>query len=185
MKRFALAFLCLLLVLSLGGFVVYKFYLPTIIAKTVVANDLPAIVPSTIKTKIEKARKPINEGAGTVISTIHQSGVSIEQIIKAIDEAKEEQAYAMLDELNSTKITNVDQVFDMGKKYFPVEFDVEIFREAYRKKATLPLIEKAIRYANRYRDEKLMDAQTAKETAKRILKEKESEFNKVVKKSTR
>ncbi|MCA4900365.1 MAG: hypothetical protein ACK514_17395 [Bacteroidota bacterium] len=72
-----------------------------------------------------------------------------------------------------------------ASNYFPVEFDVEIFREAYRKKATLPLIEKAIRYANRYRDEKLMDAQTAKETAKRILKEKESEFNKVVKKSTR
>ena len=79
-------------------------------------------------------------------------------------------------------INNVDQLFDMGKKYFPVDFDVEVFRETYRKKATIPLIEKAILYANKYRDEKLMDANTAKETAKRVLIAKEEEFNRIVKK---
>jgi hypothetical protein len=87
-------------------------------------------------------------------------------------------------ELNKTKITSVDQPFDMAKRYFPVDFDVEVFRDAYRKKATIPLIEKAIMYANKYKNEKLMDAQTAKETAKKILRTKEAEFNKIVAKDT-
>jgi hypothetical protein len=174
-----LSFCFFLLIVSA---IVYQFFLPNLIAKTLSVEELPSYIPQRIKAKVEKVNKPLNEGARTVISTIHQSNITIEQLLKAIDEAKEEQAYAMLDELNRTKITNVDQLFDMGKRYFPVDFDVEVFREIYRKKATLPLIEKAIVYANKYKDEKLMDAQTAKETAKRILKNKEEEFNRIVNK---
>ena len=180
MRRFLIFSAAAVLTLITGAFIVYKYFLPSIIAKTVVSEELPAFVPQHIKQKIQKVNKPLNEGAKSVISTIHHSGITIEQIIKAIDEAKEEQGYAMLEELNRTKITDVDQLFDMGKKYFPVDFDVEVFREEYRKRATLPLIEKAIAYANKYKDEKVMDAQTAKETAKKILLEKEKEFNKIV-----
>lgn len=180
MRRIGKILLFAVCFLIIAGVVTYYFFLPALIAKTVASEQLPAFIPQRIKTKIEKVNKPLNEGARTVISTIHSSGITFDQIIRAIDEAKEEQAYAMLDELNKTKITNVDQLFDIGKKYFLVDFDVEVFREAYRKKATLPLIEKAIAYANKYKNEKLMDAKTAKETAKRILRDKEEEFNKIV-----
>lgn len=166
--------------LVVSGAIVYKFFLPGIIAEAVATEQLPAFIPQRIRTKIGKVNKPLNENAREIIATIHKSGITFDQIVKAIDDAKEEQAYALLDELNRTNITNIDQLFDMGKRHFPVDFDVEVFREAYRKKATIPLIEKAIRYANKYKDEKLMDAQTAKETAKKILRTKEVEFNKIV-----
>jgi hypothetical protein len=45
------------------------------------------------------------------------------------------------------------------------------------------LIEKGILYANKYRNEKLMDAETAKETVKQILIAKEDQFNKIVDKA--
>ncbi|MFM9840238.1 MAG: hypothetical protein ACKVOQ_18370 [Cyclobacteriaceae bacterium] len=172
------------MVCTITSVIVYKFFLPTIIAKTLSAEKLPDYIPQRIKIKIEKVNKPLNETARNVINTIHSSGITIEQLIRAIDEAKEEHAYSMLDELNKTKITNVDQLFDMAKKYFPVDFDVEVFRDAYRKKATIPLIEKAIMYANKYKNERLMDAQTAKETAKRILRTKEAEFNRIIAKDS-
>lgn len=182
MNRFLCAILIVFFLVIISGVIIYHYFLPTIIAQTVATEQLPSFIPHRIKIKIEKVNKPLNENARQVIATIHKSGITFEQIIKAIDDAREEQAYAMLDELNRTKITDVDQVFDLGKKYFPVDFDVEIFREVYRKKATLPLVEKAIRYANKYKYEKLMDAKTAKETAKKILKAKEEEFNRIISK---
>jgi cellobiose-specific phosphotransferase system component IIA len=180
MKKLLYGLIIAILVITLSGAIVYKFFLPTIIAKTMASRELPDFIPERVKTKIESVKRPLNENAQTVISTIHKSGITFDQIMIAIDEAKEEQAYAMLEELNRTKITSVDQVFDMGKKYFPVDFDVEVFRAAYRQKASLPLIEKAIQYANNYKNEKLMDTQTAKEIVKQILKTKEDEFNKII-----
>jgi hypothetical protein len=181
-RKWAYFFLAFLFFCVVLGGIIYKFYLPNIVARTLASEQIPAYVPTRIKTKIEKVKKPINETAKDVINTIHKSGITIEQIMKAIDDAKEEQAYAMLDELNKTTVTNVDQVFDMGKKYFPVDFDVEVFRDFYRKKATLPLIEKGILYANKYRNEKLINAETAKETVKKILLDKEDQFNRIVNK---
>jgi hypothetical protein len=182
-KKWIYFFLFFFLICILSAGIIYKFYLPSLVAKTLSADQLPGYFPKKLKTKIEKVKKPINETARDVINTMHTSGISLDQVLKAIDDAKEEQAYAMLDELNKTKITDVDQVFDMGKRYFPVDFDVEVFRDFYHKKATIPLIEKGILYANKYRNEKLMDAETAKETVKQILIAKEDQFNKIVDKA--
>jgi hypothetical protein len=182
-RKWIYFFLFFFLVCAFSAGIVYKFYLPSLVAKTLSDDHLPGYIPNKLKTRIEKVKKPINETARDVIKTIHTSGISLDQILKAIDDAKEEQAYAMLDELNKTHVTNVDQVFDMGKKYFPVDFDVEVFRDFYHKKATVPLIEKGILYANKYRNEKLMDAETAKETIKQILIAKEDQFDKIVDKA--
>jgi hypothetical protein len=183
-RKWLYFFLAFIFVCILLTFITYKFYLAGIVADTLSSEQLPTYIPQPIKTKIEKVKKPLNETAKDVIKTMHSSGITLDQILKAIDDAKEEQAYAMLDELNKTKITNVDQIFDMGKKYFPVDFDVEVFREFYRKKATLPLIEKALLYANKYRNENLIDAETAKETVKKILVAKEEQFNRIIKQSS-
>ncbi len=164
----------------LAGGIFYKFFLTDFIANTLLNDSLPSYLPWHLKSKIEKVQKPVSESAFAVISVMHQSGITLDQILKAIDDAKEEQAYAMLDELNTTKITDVDQFFDIGKKYFPVDFDVEVFREVYREKTTMRLIKKAIRHANIYKKEERMDAETAKEIAKKILISKEEEYNEIM-----
>jgi hypothetical protein len=46
------------------------------------------------------------------------------------------------------------------------------------------LIEKALLYANKYRNENLIDAETAKETVKKILVAKEEQFNRIIKQSS-
>lgn len=161
-----------------AGYMAYQLYFPVMVAKSIV-NETTSFVPENVRTRIQKIRKPVNEGAQSVVETMHKSGVTMDQILKAIDDAEEEQAYALLDELNRTEIENTDQVFNMAKKHFPVDFNVEIFREPFKQKVNLAQVKKAIHYANIYKERDEFDVFTAKTIAKRILLQKEEEFKRV------
>jgi hypothetical protein len=179
MKKLTLT-LVIVALIATGCYLAYRIYFPEFIAQSIVSEESPAYVPRKMKTTIQKIKKPVNEGAHAVITTMHKSGITIDQILKAIDNAREEQAYAMLDELNNTEIKDPNQVFDMAKKHFPVDFNVEVFRKPFNEKVSLRLIKKGIRYANIYRDEEKMDAQTAKAIVKKILLQKEKDLSKIL-----
>jgi hypothetical protein len=179
MKKLFISLLIVATLLGIAGFVVYKFYMADLIADAVVSNeDVPAFVPEKIKTKINKYKTPINYGAEEVIKKMHDSKITIEQILKAIDEVPEEQAYSMLEELKTTKIRSSDQVFDMAKKHFPVDFDVEVFRKPFNEKADIGTLRKGISYIKEHQES--MDIEMAKAVAKKILLQKEKEYNKIM-----
>ena len=98
---------------------------------------------------------------------------------EAEDETEEEQAYAFLDELNRSEIESPDQVFNMAKRHFPVEFNVEIFRKPFNDKVTIATIRKGVRYANMYKTKEEFDITTAKSVVKQILLQKEEEFRRM------
>ena len=177
MKKFSLAVGAFILI-GFAGYVAYEVYFPQMIAESITREPL-ALVPDDIQDRIQKIRKPVNEGAGVVVETMHRSGVTMDQVLRAIDETKEEQAYAFLDELNRSEIQNPDQVFNLAKKHFPVDFNVEIFRKPFNEKVNLATIRKGVRYANMYKTKDEFDAATAKSVVKRILLEKEEEFKKL------
>ena len=177
MKRLSLLAGALVLV-GFAGYVAYKVYFPQIIAESLTHESL-ALVPDKIENRIQKIRKPVNEGAGVVVETAHKSVVTLDQILKAIDETEEEQAYAFLDELNRSEIESPDQVFNMAKRHFPVEFNVEIFRKPFNDKVTIATIRKGVRYANMYKTKEEFDITTAKSVVKQILLQKEEEFRRM------
>lgn len=166
------------LFLIIGSYLAYQYYFPVMVAKSL-TDESTRLVPDNIKTRLKKIKKPVNEGADAVVKTMYSSGVTMDQILKAIDDAQEEQAFAMLEELNHTEIKSTDQVFTMAKKHFPVNFDVEVFRKPFNEKVSIRHIKKGIKYANIYREREEFDAATAKSIAKRILLQKEAEFKKV------
>jgi hypothetical protein len=165
----------MLLVACVGGYIGYKLFLPEMIAHSI-TEEPHSLVPDKIKHRLKHIRKPVNDGALAVVEAMHSSGVTMEQVLKAIDEAKEQQAFAFLDELNRTRLHSPDQVFSMAKKHFPVAFDVEIFRKPFNQKVSMAAIRKGIRYANIYKEKDEFDAATAKSVAKKILLQKEAEF---------
>jgi hypothetical protein len=171
-----------LIALTLGSYVAFKIYMQKMIAKAIVSpNELPSYLPEKVKEKVKKVKVPVNQGAEAIITSMQQSKtVTLDQILKAIDNVTEEQAYAMLDTLNNTKIKNADQVFDMAKQHFPVDFDVEVFRKAYREKVSMRLIKKGIVYGNRFKKNQDMDFESARSILKQILIQKEHELHKVV-----
>ncbi len=179
MKRLSLLAASLILI-GFAGYVAYEVYFPQLIAESITSESM-ALVPDKYESRIEKIRKPVNEGAGVVVEAVHNSEVTIDDILKAIDNTEEEQALRFLEELNQTEITSPDQVFNMAKKHFPVKFNVEIFRQPFNDKVSLATIKKGVRYANMYKDKDEFDVITVKSIAKRILVEKEEEFKKLTK----
>jgi hypothetical protein len=170
--------------LGVACFVAVQTFLPKVVAEAIVSEEeIPSYVPGKIKKKIEKIKKPLNENAEAVISTMHKSGVTLEQVLKAIDNTTEDQVYAMLDEMNATQIDNIDQVFEMAKRHFPVDFDVEAFRKPYHEKVSMKLIKKGLRYANRHRRDGDIDPESARSIVKRILIQKEKKFNEIMNQS--
>jgi hypothetical protein len=177
MKKLSLVLSALILI-GFAIFVGYEVYLPEMIAMSI-TTEPSSLVPDNIESRLQKIRKPVNDGAKTVVETMHKSGVTMDQILKAIDDTEEEQAFAFLNEISNMKIESSDQIFTVAKKHFPVEFDVEIFREPFNKKVNIASIKKGIRYANIYKDKEEFDAATAKSIAKRILLQKEEEFKRL------
>jgi hypothetical protein len=164
------------------GYYAYHHFLTSVVADSITSEKSAAWIPTHVSSKINKIKKPVNEMATEVVKQAHASNVTMDDIIRAIDNAEEEQAYAMLDELNKKEIKNTDEVFTMAKKYFPVDFDVEIFREVFNKKISMGHINKGIKLANQYKNQDEIDAETAKTILKKILLQKEEEFNSIVKK---
>jgi hypothetical protein len=173
-KKLALS-IGIILVVGIAAVIGYEVLLPRVIARSITGNPSP-LMPDRLRDKIQHIRKPVNDGAEVVVETVKDSDVSMSDIYRAIDEAREEQALAMLDELNDTHIKSTNQVFDIAKKHFPVRFDVEIFRKPFNDNASLPALRKGLRYANLYKDRNELDAETAKTILKNILSQKEEEL---------
>jgi hypothetical protein len=169
----------IIVLIAISGYITYQLYFPAMVAKSIVSES-SFVFPKSLSEKISKIRGPVNVGVSSIVETVHHSGLTIDDILLAIDNATEEQANALLDELNSTEITDADHFFDLVKKHFPVPFDVEVFREPFKQKITIRQIRKGIIYANIYKERDEIDAQTAKSIAKRILLQKEEELKHIV-----
>jgi hypothetical protein len=172
----------LVVVLIIASWMGFKIYMRRMIANAIVSpNELPAYIPEKVREKVKKVKVPVNQGAEAIINSLHQSKkVTLDQILKAIDNVTEDQAYTMLESLNNTKIKNTDQVFDMAKEQFPVDFDVEIFRKAYHEQVSMRLIKKAMAYGNKYKQTQEMDFESARSIVKQILIQKEKDLNKAM-----
>jgi hypothetical protein len=170
---FSIAFLA---VAAICAYIAFQFYLPALMADAIVADDVPTYIPRRIQNRIEGLRKPLNKGSEEVVRKMHQANIPVEKMVEIIDNTTEEQAYALLDELNQQNITSPHQVFDIGKKYFPADFDTEMFRETFVTHMDMRLIRKGIKYGNINRKTKDVDFDIAKAIAKKIILEKEQEY---------
>ena len=165
-------------ILAILGYAVYFFYFPQMVAEAIVSHNPPTYIPKRIQNRIDEFRIPINKGVEDVVSHIHEANIPIEEVLEAIDETSEEEAYLLLDELNQTKIRSADQVFTITKEHLDTDFDMEIFRKPFTENVDIRLIQKWIQYANINRKTKDIDIETARAIVKQVLIEKEKEFKK-------
>ncbi len=156
---------------------IYKLYAPTIIANELLKETEPTFLPKKIADKIKKVRTQTNQLSTDIIKDVHKSNISLDQLLNELDEVTEDEANSFLDEINSLEeLNSPDQIFDLAKKHFPVDFDVEPLREPFRDKADIHKLETLIHKANEYRHNNLIDFESGKAIIKRILKEKEKEL---------
>jgi hypothetical protein len=176
MKKVIIVALVLIVAVAAGSLYWYRQHFPTMVAEAVVSDELPAYIPRHIQVKINEFRAPVNVSAEKMIEEMHAENIPFAKVIETIDNATEEQTNAFIEELAETKITSTNQVFDLGKKYFPTDYDVEPFREPFNQNVDLRIIRKGIAYANTNRKTNDVDVETLKEIAKKILVQKEKEY---------
>lgn len=176
MKKLLAAVFFVLVIAGAGFYVFYKFYFPGVVAAAIASEEVPAYLPEFLQKKIEAVSTPVNKGAEDVVEQIHQAEIPMDKILALIDHTTEQQAYLFLDELNQSTLESTDQVFNIAKKHFPADFDIEVLRGPFNENVNLKMIEKGISFANNNRKLKDIDIATAKAIAKKVLLEKEKEL---------
>jgi hypothetical protein len=178
MKRFFIWIIALVFLVAIASVVVYKFYLPNLLANAIIKENESAYVPRYLKARIKKYKAPVNRGAEDVITSIHKSDVSLDELFEAIDNAEESQVYALVDEVNAKKPATTNEVFNIAKKHLKVDFDIEVLRDPFNKNVDMKIIKQGVLYANSSRNEQAVNPTILKSIAKKILLQKEKDYNK-------
>jgi hypothetical protein len=163
-------------ILGTSAFVFYKLYFPGLVAEVVTGNKIPPYIPKRMQNKIEAIRVPLNNGTSEFVKKIHKADIPMEKVIDVIDVIKEEDANALLHELNQTKPQTTNEVFNIMKKHLPENLDVEVFRKPFNEHFTMNTIRQAIAYGNTNKRAKTLDFETTKAIVKQIVEEKEKAF---------
>lgn len=167
--------LAIVAIVGVGVYVVYRAVMPELIAEATFSESLSDYIPKRLKTRVEAIKNPINKGAEAMIQKMHASHIPLDEVLETVDNITEEQAYAFLDEVNAVKPATKDEVFDLFKKHFPTEFDVEAFREPFTEHFEMKQIKNALAYANMNRHSNDVELATAKAILKKLIIDKEKE----------
>ncbi len=176
MKKVLIWVIGLFVVFAAAGFIFYRFYLPGLVAEAIVKDETPAYVPKFVELRMKKYKAPLNKSAGDVIREIHESNVSLEQVLEAIDRTPPRQIYAALDELDNSKPKTTDEVFNIASKYVAADFDIEILRQPFKENVDMSMVKRAMGYAEGHRNDDTIDPEMAKAVAKKLLIQKEKEY---------
>jgi hypothetical protein len=177
MKKLLWVILILAITFCVAGFVFYKLYLPALVADVLTKAETPSYVPAFVQNKIEKYKVPINKGAGDFVTELHRQNVPVQEVINTIDETSEEEIEAALNELKDQDIKTTDEAFDIIVRHVNSEMNLEIFRAPFKRNVEVKTIQKFLSDDdfNTYRES--LDPAMVKEVAKKVLLEKEAEYN--------
>ena len=176
MKKLWILSLLTIILTCAGGYVVYKTLIPEVIADAVTTEKLAGFIPKRLKARVEAISKPINKGTEAFIEKMHASQIPVDEVLDAVDNISEEQIHAFLDEINTTKPKDTNEVFDVAKRHFRTKFDPEVFRQPFNEHFEMKQIANACAYANLNRKSYDIDIETAKAIVKKIIVGKDKEF---------
>lgn len=170
-------FLVIVLIFGLVGFVLYKYYLPDVIATAISAETIPSYVPESVKTKMQRYKEPLNESTESIITSVHKNNVAFEEVMTTIDRVDEQTIVAALEDVKMRRPKTTNETFDIIKKYIPANgYDAEVFRSAFNENVNMPLIRKAIEHSKQPGALAEMEPEMVKAVVKNLLIQKEKEY---------
>ena len=178
MKRTIISAILVIALLVVGGYLLYRTLMPQFIAEAMISNSPPGYIPKRLQNRVESLKIPLNKGTEAMLEKMHAADIPLSQLLHAVDNISEGQAYAFLDDLNETKPLNTNEIFDIAKKHFSRDFDLEVFRDPFTRYFQMKQVKYAIAFANLNRKSNDVDISTAKEILKEILIEKDKEMRK-------
>lgn len=178
MKKLLIWGLALVILVAIGAVVFYRYYAPKLVAEAIVKEETPSYLPAGVKSKLKKYKKPINDAATDVVTSMKEKGVSIDQINTTIDELSEEDLKAMSINLKDANPQTTEQVFDLIKPHINADFDAEVLRKPFNQHVNMKMIQRAIKQLNNENAHE-MDLEIIKSVTKSILSQKYKELSEV------
>ncbi len=172
-KKLVLILAIILCLIAVTGWYYYKVAFPKMVAEAVVNKKYPRLMPEKYREGLASVGDTLDTRIQHLIEISESKGISLDELITGIDQIQEDQVRNAVNEVLSTKITNVEQVFDIGIKHIKVQaFDPEELRGPFLENVNLQHIKKGIRYIKTHRILEEMDPDTVRKIARQILIEK-------------
>ena len=176
MKKIVIILLVIALVTGIGAFLAYRYYVPKMVAQAIVSEEavVPSILPVRVQESIEEVKAAVDSVAVEDIpEQLEELGLTFDDIIHMVEVAEADQVFRTIEELQNTELHDLDQVFDIGLKHMKIEgYDLSIFREAFKEKASMKRVHKALRKIEENDLLVSVSVPVARETVKQILIEK-------------
>lgn len=176
-KRAYIIGLVVITSLMLCSYITYEVYFPKYIVSLLIDDKNPTYLPKIITNKIDKIKEPINKNSEALILAFEKSGIKTEELLYEVDRINEVQFDNFISELNNLKNkSDASKIFDLGKQYFPVSFDVEALRDEFLKHATPQTISKAMYLVELYQKEQVISFESGKQIIKQLILQKQAEL---------
>lgn len=136
-----------ILVLGIGTLIFYRFFLHTVIAETIQSDpEKSMLIPDQAKPIVIKARRKLDQEINDIPNILDSLNLDFDDLLLIVETIDSDQVIRSINELSNTKLKSEDQVFDIVKKHVTVEgYDLEMFRSAFKKKATMEKINRALK----------------------------------------
>lgn len=177
MKKALIIVLILLVLGAVGAFIFYKVAVPKMAAKAIVKGEYSAVIPQKVQKKIEDVRDTINHRFDEVIAITQKENITIEQLMKGIDEVEKKEVLATYKEVISKQVTDPEKIFNIAYKHIKIEaFDPMVLKETFLSHAKPQHIKRGLQFAEKNKIMESLDMQMARSVAKQILREKQKEI---------
>ncbi|SMG41733.1 hypothetical protein SAMN05661096_02816 [Marivirga sericea] len=163
------------------GYMGYLYVYPKIVADAIVNKKYASIIPERYKNGFNLITDSINNKVSDVMKISEDKGITIDDLLKAIDEIKEEDVRDALEELYKTDLQSIEQVYSIGRKHIKFQaFDPDLLKDSFLKHVKMHHVERGLKYIKKHDLENQLDVQSGKRIAKQIIIQKQE---KIMKKS--
>ena len=92
----------------------YRYYLPSMIAETLISDEPSSLVPAEMQEKVETVKRKIDKEFEKLPVFMKENKIAYEDLQVMIDRADPDQFIDAYVEIATTRITSTDQVFDIA-----------------------------------------------------------------------
>ena len=165
-----LKFLIVVALLGLIAYAGYRYYLPSMIAKTLTSEEPSSLVPEAMQEKVEKLRSKIDREVVELPALLKETRLTVDDLEIIIDRANPDQFFRAIEELKNTTLTSTDQIFDISMKHIRIDgYDLEVFRAPFVRNSSVGNIQEAIAKIDRDDFLTRISIPVLKDTAKQVL----------------
>ncbi len=159
----------------------YYYVYPRMVAEAIVSKKYTSIIPMQYRDQFNSISDTINVRVSKMMQFSEEKGITIDDLLLAIDEIKEDDVRDALNELNETDLKSIEHVYMIGRKHIDFKaFDPDLLKSAFLEHVKMHHVERGLKYIKKHDLENQLDAPSGRRIAKQIIIQKK---DKIMKKS--